>query len=136
MRHNRPMSRFGCERCYPEEAPTNWRNHVAGFEHASSFASESHLEISIWRCRHCSQPFVYVWMEFIDWDGGDDPQYHTLVPVERAELETIERRGDDVDIEFIGSLGRDRRRLDRDQPKGGPGWLGWRTGTFPIDWGH
>src|SRR5579859_2640270 len=95
------VSGFGCERCYPDAAPANWRSYVGGFEHATGVASESHLVISIWRCRDCGQPFVYVWMEFIDWDGGQDPHYETLVPVDRTDLEAIERRGDDFDIDFI-----------------------------------
>ena len=109
---------------------------MSRLEHARDLASESHLAVSLWRCCACGQPFVSVWMEFTDWRGGDDAQYTTLVPIDQTELAAIEGMGDELDFDFIGALGRDRRRLDRDLPTRKPRWLGWRSGAFPIDYGH
>jgi len=127
---------FGCERCYGEDAPVSWRDHAALFENAGEIWAESHLVVSIWRCRNCGQPFVYVWMELIDWHGGDDAQYATLVPVDLHELDTLHAMHEQLDVPFIGNLGAGRRRLDFDRPTRKPRWLGWRSGPFPVDWGH
>ena len=103
---------------------------MSRLEHARDLASESHLAVSLWHCRACGQALVWVWMEFIDWQGGDDAQYTTLVPIDQVELAEIERMGAALDLDFIGALGRDRRRLDRDLPTRKPGWLGGAAGHF------
>ena len=36
-------------------------------------------------CRECGQLYFFEFYERIDWEGGDDPQYTTFVPVDGQE---------------------------------------------------
>ena len=37
------------------------------------------------KCRLCEQLFFYEFYERIDWNGGNDPQYRTWIPVQDVE---------------------------------------------------
>jgi hypothetical protein len=126
---------FGCECCYGEHVPTSWQDQMSRLEHARDLASESRLAVSLCAAARAGSHCVRV-DGVHRLHGGDDAQYTTLVPIDQVELAGIERMGDELDLDFIGALGRDRRRLDRDLPTRKPGWLGWRSGPFPIDYGH
>jgi len=70
--------------------------------------------------------------ELVNWSGGDDAQYRDLVPVDDAETERILGMDQGLELEFIGSLGRDRRYFSEAYPSRGGAWRSWRTGAFPV----
>jgi hypothetical protein len=81
------------------------------FKRLDTYVDDDHLTRCLLRCRECGQLYFYEFYEEIDWDGGDDPQYRTYIPVE-------------TDTE-IGALKKSSRfdllkyfpRLQRDWPK-------------------
>jgi hypothetical protein len=52
------------------------------FEILNTFEDDSHLVRHLLRCRDCGQLYFYEFYEWIDWIGGNDPQYHTFLPIE------------------------------------------------------
>jgi hypothetical protein len=109
---------FGCTRCYGDDARATWRYCAEHLVIEQSLVDDSHFIVQLRRCPTCSQPFVWVFTEFIDWVGGDDGQYRDVVPVTTAEVQMLARRGEDIDFAFIASLGRNRRYLQVDWPTG------------------
>lgn len=61
------------------------------FETVEEFGEEdTHYRRALLRCKSCGQLYFYEFYEWIDWQGGNDPQYRTWVPVEsRYEIETL-----------------------------------------------
>lgn len=41
-----------------------------------------HRERSLVSCKECGQLYFREWLEWIDWDNGNDPTYTKYVPVE------------------------------------------------------
>ena len=79
---------------------------------------ESHFHVMIQFCRNCSQRFVSVFTETVDWVDGDDPQYWTVLPITTEEAaQLVERRASLTEGE-VRALGSGRRCLQRDYPKG------------------
>lgn len=37
------------------------------------------------KCSRCGQLYFYEFLEWIDWDGGNDPQYRTFIPVKSED---------------------------------------------------
>jgi hypothetical protein len=81
-------------------------------------------------CAQCGQSFVSVFTESIDWEGGDDPQYWTLLPVTPEEASDLCRQGDAVSEAALSALGPGRRSLHYDNPKGGAQRIFWGAGLF------
>ena len=81
-------------------------------------------------CPDCDQRYVSVFAETVDWVGGEDPQYWTLLPVTIAEAETLIARREAVNDAVLIALGPGRRSLRRDFPKGQPPRVSWGTGMF------
>jgi hypothetical protein len=60
------------------------------FELLETFVDESHHWRYLLRCRECGHLYFYEFYEEIDWEGGNDPQFVTLVPVETdAEIAAL-----------------------------------------------
>lgn len=55
------------------------------FEILNTFEDDSHLMRHLLRCRDCGQLYFYEFYEWIDWSGGNDPQYRTFLPIESEE---------------------------------------------------
>src|SRR4051812_8800903 len=55
------------------------------FELIETFVDESHLWRHLLKCRECGQLYFFEFYEEIDWEGGDDPQYSTYIPVATDE---------------------------------------------------
>jgi hypothetical protein len=55
------------------------------FERVEQFMDDSHHTRSLLKCRRCGQLYFYEFYEWIDWEGGNDPQYQTYIPVESQE---------------------------------------------------
>ena len=50
----------------------------------ATYRDDSHLIQRLLRCTACGQRYFYEFREEIDWQGGDDPQYRTYIPVHSA----------------------------------------------------
>jgi len=120
---------FGCEKCWPfsaEAADEAWRTLIPVVE----LIDESHFHVMIRECSGCSQKFISIFTEMIDWSEGDDPQYWTLMPITEDEAADLMRRGDSVTEEVLNSLGKGRRSLQHDHPKGKPTRICWGVGIL------
>ncbi|MEU9045303.1 MULTISPECIES: hypothetical protein [unclassified Kitasatospora] len=126
----RPMMEFGCATCYGEDAQAVWRGQREGFEQESEVVDGSHFSVDVRRCRACAQRFVWIFTESVDWMGGDDAQYVTVMPLTTAEATGLV--SGTLRPHDLGALGRDRRRLEHDWPTGGPAGLHWNSGTFRV----
>ena len=117
---------FGCERCWPDSAEAAAAAN-AGLKSVARLVDESHFGVSIRVCPACSQRYVSVFTETIDWADGDDPQYTTRLPITEAEAAALESSGSNIEAR-LNALGPGRRSLRRDHPKGGPLRTYWSTG--------
>ena len=120
---------FGCERCWPAAADAAWEARSA-LTHVAELIDESHLHVMILACSHCTQRFVSVFTETIDWVDGDDPQYWTLLPITEAEAADLDEQRDSLTEERLDALGRDRRCLRLDHPKAEARRVFWGTGIY------
>jgi hypothetical protein len=122
--NQRMAENFGCEHCWPPDADAAWQaRNALHTEH--ELVDESHFHVMIQACRHCSQRFVSIFTETVDWVDGDDPQYWTLLPVTAAEVAKLVQQGDSVTETELSALGAGRRLLRHDHPKGGPARSYW-----------
>ncbi|MFI8458607.1 hypothetical protein [Kitasatospora sp. NPDC085464] len=126
----RPMVEFGCVKCYGGDAQAVWRGQREGFEHETDVVDGSRFAVDVRRCRGCSQRFVWIFTESVDWMGGDDSRHVTVMPLTAAEATGL-TVGTLRPLD-LGALGRDRRRLDHDWPTGGPASLHWNSGPFRV----
>ncbi len=90
---------------------------------------EFHFIVSILECPSCSQLFVSVLTEIVDWVGGDDSQYWTLMPITAAEAVASREQGDSLSEAKLAALGAGRRSLHRDYPTGEAQRIYWSAGT-------
>ena len=51
------------------------------FEVVETYVDEDHWWRYLLKCRECRQLYFFAFYEQVDWEGGDDPQYTTYVPV-------------------------------------------------------
>lgn len=119
---------FGCERCWPATPEAAWEAR-RGLALEAELIDESHFHVMILACSGCGQRFVSVFTELIDWSGGDDPQYWTLLPLTDREADGLVRKGDAVTEARLNALGPDRRSLRRDYPKAAAPRCIWGTGV-------
>jgi hypothetical protein len=132
------VAEFGCADCYGEDADAAWRHYTGGLTIDRYLVEDdSHFIVQLRRCRSCSQRFLWIFTEFVDWAGGRDAQYRRVVPVAPAEATTLAGRGADLDVPAIGALGEERRHLATDWPStAGAQTVRWSTGRIPVVPGH
>jgi hypothetical protein len=123
--------RFGCARCFlaSAEEASEARRH---FIEVSRLTDESHIIVRILACPDCGQRCVSVFTETIDWSGGDDAQYWSVLPLTLEESEELVAQGERVDLRWIEALGRHRRYLQIDFPTGKPRRVLWADGYLWI----
>jgi hypothetical protein len=90
------------------------------------------------RCRECGQLYFYEFFEWIDWEGGNDPQYTTYIPVESdTEIEALKKASSFELLKYFLRLQRDwpmeapalGRRAAQLHPRGSAGaWRGQSLG--------
>lgn len=124
--------RFGCGQCWPDGAQEAWDARRI-FTNVRELIHESHFHVMILTCPHCGQSFVSVFTEMIDWVDGDDSQYWSMVPVTGPEADDLARQRGSVTEEKLNALGRSRRCLRRDYPKGAEPKVFWGSG-MSIGW--
>ena len=77
------------------------------FELLENFVESSHWDRALLKCRECGQLYFFEFDETIDWEGGDDAQYTTYIPVQtREEIEAL-KQGSDFSL-FSPRLRSDR----------------------------
>lgn len=60
------------------------------FHLVEAITNDPHHWRYLLECRECRQRYFYEFLEEIDWERGNDPQYTTYVPVESdAEVEAL-----------------------------------------------
>lgn len=75
------------------------------FEVVETYQSSSHLGRCLLKCRHCGQLYYYEFYEVVDWEGGNDDQYVTYIPIP-ANRELIENLNKRSAMELIGVFPR------------------------------
>ncbi len=118
---------FGCERCWPSAADAAEMARQT-LTREVDLIDESHFHVMIRACPSCSQRFVSVFTETIDWADGEDPQYWTLLPVTNEEASDLARPEISLTETTLNALGRGRRSLRYYHPKGGQSRSFWATG--------
>jgi hypothetical protein len=121
--------RFGCDACWPPSAAAAWESRGRLTDVASP-VDDSHLLVSVLACPDCTQQFVYVFLEFVDWADGDDPQYCTLLPVTEAEAAELADGDRSAVVARVNALPQTRRCLQRDSPKGEAERTDWGRGIM------
>ena len=126
--------KFGCEKCWPAQADAAWEASRT-LSPTVELIDESHFHATLRSCRACSQRFVSVFTETIDWADGEDPQHWILLPLTAAEAWRLSGLGDAITEQHLNSLPANRRSLHRDFPKGGSPQNSWGHGItiYPHD---
>ncbi|MFF3067807.1 hypothetical protein ACFVSN_03305 [Kitasatospora sp. NPDC057904] len=128
---------FGCEACCAEDALVAREHHYSysGVRIEKMIQDDSHFIVSVKRCELCSQAFVSVFTEYVDWAASNDAQYRTVLPITDAEAaDLMEGR---LTPHQAGALGRGRRYLQSDWPSDAdePS-VYWSGGTFEVREGY
>ena len=109
------MIEYGCEKCWSSDASEAWTA-VTSIPIQAHLIDESHYIVSIRLCPSCSQHYLQVTTETVDWKDGEDPIYRTIIPIddaERTELTSSKR----LDANVIEAVGVGRKSLKFDWPK-------------------
>ena len=101
----------------PRHGTLAWGGARSALGVASELIDESHFHVMILACPRCSQRFLSVFTETIDWADGEDPQYWTLLPVTEAEAAGVFGQRESLTETMIETLGPGRRCLRRAHPK-------------------
>ena len=123
---------FGCERCWPPAAAAAMEAR-SRLKTAAELIDESHFHVTLRACPACSQQYVSIFTETIDWADGEDPQYWTLMPVTPEEAARLIAAGGALTEAALNVLGPGRRSLHHDHPKGEPARSYWGTGV-QVGW--
>jgi hypothetical protein len=123
---------FGCGRCWPGSADAAHEASVT-LELEFELIDESHFRVVVRRCPACTQRFLSVFTETIDWAHGEDPQYRARLPVTAAEVADLVRRGPALDETALNALGPGRRCLRHDHGAAEPPRSYWGAGmSVPL----
>lgn len=117
---------FGCDKCWPSDADAAWAA-CRSMPTSAEMVSESHFSVRLRICADCGQRFLTVFTETIDWSGGEDPQFWTVIPVTIYEANALSVAVDSIGS-AIGTLPTDRRSLRHDFPRDGERRSFWSTG--------
>lgn len=120
----------GCSQCYQADAQAMGRTWYH-FQAIARLVDESHFGIQILACPTCGLRWVSIFTERIDWQDGDDPQCSDLLPVTTGESQKLIDLGETA-VGLIESIGKDRRFLRDDHPKGAPRRTTWVNGGLYI----
>lgn len=133
----------GCARCFAGDAglARELTNQLPVWH---SLADDSHFIVSVRRCPDCSQHYLRIFIEFVDWEGGDDAQYQDTFPLTGEEAHAIAAMGQDIDpshddLRYLGSLAAGRWHLSSGWPSGQQRpftSLGLCPGPLHISQGH
>ena len=119
---------FGCAACWMHDALST-RNALSNLPIETYLVDESHFIVSIRRCKKCSQLFLSVFTEVVDFLDGDDPQYRIILPITAQEARALRRGGENLSLAQLGTLAPNRRSLHYNHPKGEEEITYWGTGV-------
>lgn len=120
---------FGCQLCWPPAAKAAWEARD-GLTRLKELIDESHFILAILVCPRCDQRYVSIFTEMIDWEGGEDPQYWTLMPITNPEADDLIQQETSLNEESLNALGPGRRCLRRGHPKAGQPHVFWGRGVL------
>jgi hypothetical protein len=120
---------FGCPRCFGTDASAAWGAMRASRE--ATVVQESHFSVHVTSCT-CGQHYVEVFMERIDWRGGDDDQTWCMFPIRQDEYLRLAASAEPDVERVVAELAGERRFLvrARDEQDVMAAW--WREGGFMI----
>jgi len=121
---------FGCGTCWPSSIDAALQAR-ARLSCEVELIDESHFHVMILACPECSQRFISVFTEQIDWVEGEDPQSWTLLPITPQEVAFLSQLGSALTEPSLHALGQGRRSLRRDYPKDAGPRCFWSTG-IPV----
>src|ERR1700722_13185957 len=98
-----PTHEFGCDKCFKADAQAMALAKTK-LKFVARLVDESHFMVSILACPACGQRCVSIFTETIDWTGGDDSQYVSVLPVTLQESKSLQAGCDDL-IARIQELG-------------------------------
>ncbi len=128
---------FGCVACCAEDAAVAQAHHRSpdGVRPERMIRDDSHFIVSVQRCGLCSQAFVSVFTEYIDWVASQDAQYRTVLPITDTEADDLVAGR--LSPHRAGALGDGRRHLQSDWPSDAeePS-VYWDSGVFEVREGH
>lgn len=101
---------FGCDKCWPDSTDQAW-GALRALAIEKELIDESHFMVKIRCCPACSQRFVWVFTELIDWSDGEDPQSWTVLPITQTEAREFCTSG--ATTAKLNALGPGRRSLRR-----------------------
>ena len=125
---------FGCDVCFRGDAASVWK--AWPFRTLAELVDESHFSIQILACRACGQRCAKVFTEFVDWSGGDDAQYWSVIPLTGDEADELSKQGEAAEIKRIEAFSAGRPYLQADFPTGKPARIVWQQGPVWIARGH
>jgi hypothetical protein len=118
----------GCPACIPAEPPADTEEIVLDL--VSRLIDESHYIVTVRACPNCGQEFVRVFTERIDWQGGEDPQRITLLPITHDEAQALMAAGENVNEAQLSRMGWHRRFLEFDWPSRQPMTIRYTVGDL------
>lgn len=118
---------FGGLYCWPATPETAWEARRT-LDRETDLIDESHFRVMLLVCGRCTQRFISVFTETIDWVDGEDPQYSKLLPITDAEAAELIQRQDSVTETQLNALGPERQSLLRDHPKDAAPHISWGVG--------
>jgi hypothetical protein len=121
---------FGCAACFQGDASAIWT--ARPFESRILLLDDSHFSIHIMQCRHCGQRCVKIFTEFVDWSGGDDAQYWSLIPLSPDETQHFADQGVTVNIRQLEAISAGRPILQASFPTGKDSSIRWMIGPVWI----
>jgi hypothetical protein len=119
----------GCASCCRADAAVAWT--TLSSRRVANLLEESHFSISLSRCI-CGQHFAIVFLERIDWVGGEDDQTWLVVPLRDAEVRALRACEESALEGQLHELARGRRFLGRYFPTQGELRSVWRESGFAI----
>jgi len=121
------MIKFGCDKCWLLEASEAYEA-VTDLPIEIYLINEPHFIVSIRACPLCSQRYLQITTEIVDWRDGEDPIYRKIIPINDAELARL-TSSSSLDDRIIESVGIGRQSLKYDWPSGSDPIIYWGTGV-------
>jgi hypothetical protein len=122
------MNEYGCEKCWSSKAFEAWEA-VKSIPIEARLIDESHYIVIVRACPSCSQRYLQVTTETVDWENGEDPIHRTIVPIDDGERANL-TAGAPPDTDIIEGVGMGRQSLEYDWPKDRKPDVYWSTGVY------
>ena len=87
-----------------------------------TYLDDSHWSRSLLRCRECGQLYFYEFYEVVDWEGGDDASYSTLIPL--ADANAAEALKTTSPVELLQFVPRLQWDYPREAKAASVRWIG------------